>query len=185
VSWTHFDRLNEDGEPRPAGDESLARHRDLDEAGELLTLLRRLNRCRRAGRQQEARLWLAAALTLLAEEDHRRQIKRPANPIDSAIDALVDRMRIKPGATWIITDLAARCHCSADHFTRRFRKLHGLTPRRFIVQCRMDRARDLLRFTTCSIGEIADQLGYQDQGYFCRQFTEECGQPPSQWRLTC
>jgi AraC-like DNA-binding protein len=50
------------------------------------------------------------------------------------------------------------------------------------VQCRMDRARILLQETASSIGQISDELGYQDVGYFSRQFKQRTGRSPLDFR---
>jgi AraC-like DNA-binding protein len=81
-----------------------------------------------------------------------------------------------------VAELARRAGYTADHFARVFRAVIGLTPKQFIVEARLNRARQLLLESTLSVGQIADQLGYDDIFSFSRQFKERTGKTPSAYR---
>ena len=44
-------------------------------------------------------------------------------------------------------------------------------------------ARRLLAYTPAAVGAIAQQLGFDDPGYFSRLFTKRSGQSPSAYRV--
>jgi len=61
-----------------------------------------------------------------------------------------------------LAELAAAVNLSPSHFSSLFRNTAGLSPRRYLVQRRLERAQHLLRSTSLSIGEIATMAGFYD-----------------------
>ena len=53
---------------------------------------------------------------------------------------------------------------SASHFSRSFQKAVGVSPHRYVVQCRLKRARELLATTQLSLTEIALTMAALNQG---------------------
>jgi AraC-like DNA-binding protein len=71
---------------------------------------------------------------------------------------------------------------SASQFSRRFHKTVGVSPYRYVVQCRVIRARELLAMTQLSLTEIALTSGFADHSHFSRRFNEFTGVPPKVFR---
>jgi transcriptional regulator GlxA family with amidase domain len=67
--------------------------------------------------------------------------------------------------------LAAECGLSARHFARAFRQSTGLSPHRWLIQYRVERARELVADRRLSLIEIALICGFADQSHFTRAFT--------------
>jgi len=88
----------------------------------------------------------------------------------------------QPGATSSVRRLARDAALSPDHYTRIFRTIAGLPPRELIQRARLERACQLLRETSGTIGEIAEQTGYADLFQFSRLFKQRMGVAPGQWR---
>lgn len=104
---------------------------------------------------------------------------RPApEPVDAALADLAHTVRQDPGRRWSVAELAGRAGLSRAQFTRRFIAHTGLSPTRFLIQARIDRAHQLLTETTMSVGQVASALGYPDVAYFSRQFTRQTGHSP-------
>lgn len=59
-----------------------------------------------------------------------------------------------------LSDLAAHSHMSRRTFARRFAEEVGMSPGRWLIKQRVDRARHLLETTDLSVDEIAGQLGF-------------------------
>ncbi len=57
-----------------------------------------------------------------------------------------------------------------------------MTPGEFVIASRMEHACRLLRFSTQSIGSIAETLGYRDVYFFSKQFRARMGVPPTSYR---
>jgi transcriptional regulator GlxA family with amidase domain len=78
--------------------------------------------------------------------------------------------------------LAATSGLSMYHFLREFKQSQGVTPHHYLVQRRIERARELLTRTDLSVSEIAFACGFSDQSHFGRRFRELVGVPPSAFR---
>lgn len=81
-----------------------------------------------------------------------------------------------------LSELAAECGLSPRHFARAFRQSTGLSPHRWIMQHRVERARELLGKQILSLTEIALTCGFADQSHFTRVFTRIAGFTPGAWR---
>lgn len=81
-----------------------------------------------------------------------------------------------------VQSLASACNMSVSALERRFRKHLGKTPRQYIVEVRLDNARQLLLDTDKSIGTIALETGFADHSHFTRAFTRHFGQSPREAR---
>jgi AraC-like DNA-binding protein len=81
-----------------------------------------------------------------------------------------------------LDEVARRCNLSLSQFGRTFKKTTGLTPHRWLVQRRLDRAQDLLLWSTLSLAQIALDCGFSEQSHFTRTFTRLVGTSPGEWR---
>jgi transcriptional regulator GlxA family with amidase domain len=92
------------------------------------------------------------------------------------------RIQEEPGHRWTVSSLAAANNSDSDHFSKMFRVVTGLSPAKYIINTRLDRARELLLHGGDSIKQIAESLGYFDQYAFSRQFKRHIGVSPSAYR---
>jgi AraC-like DNA-binding protein len=68
------------------------------------------------------------------------------------------------------------------HFSHAFAKKNGIAPQQFLLLLRINRAKELLRDKSLSVGEIALSVGYPDLYAFSRAFKTHTGQSPSDYR---
>jgi AraC family transcriptional regulator len=78
--------------------------------------------------------------------------------------------------------LAGECGLSVSHFSRAFQASVGESPHRWLLERRIDRAKDLLFAKGSSLAEIALASGFRDQSHFTRTFSRSVGQSPGAWR---
>ena len=78
--------------------------------------------------------------------------------------------------------LATECGLSVRHFARAFRQSTGTAPHRWLLEQRIDRARDLLRNSSLSLADVALACGFADQSHFTRVFTRSVNMSPGMWR---
>lgn len=81
-----------------------------------------------------------------------------------------------------IDSLANACGLTPAQFRRAFKHSTGTTPHRWLLQYRLERAREELLTTDKSVTEIALVCGFADQSHLTRQFCAAYGAPPAQWR---
>lgn len=81
-----------------------------------------------------------------------------------------------------VDSLANACGLTPAQFRRAFKHSTGKTPHRWLLQYRLERAREELLTTDRSVTEIALVCGFADQSHLTRQFCAAFGAPPAQWR---
>jgi AraC family transcriptional regulator len=83
-----------------------------------------------------------------------------------------------------IAGVAATCKLSRGYFIKAFKKTTGRTPHRWLLEHRINKAKELL-LQSLPIAEISLECGFADQSHFTRVFTNIMGMPPRVWRRQC
>jgi len=78
--------------------------------------------------------------------------------------------------------LAHAAGLSPSRLRHLFRTQAGDSPRKFQEEQRMRRARDLLAMSSQTIGEIAQELGFENPFYFTLRFKKQTGESPRAYR---
>lgn len=79
--------------------------------------------------------------------------------------------------------IAQECSLTRSHFSRAFKEATGVAPHAWLLQMRVERARELLRAVPpMPMSEIAGHCGFADQPHLTRVFTRLTGETPSAWR---
>jgi transcriptional regulator GlxA family with amidase domain len=78
--------------------------------------------------------------------------------------------------------LADELGVSTRTLNRRFRQATGISPQAYLQNLRIAGAKDLLRHSNLSIGDIAWQVGLQDVSYFSQLFRRHSGMSPLRYR---
>jgi len=78
-----------------------------------------------------------------------------------------------------LSSLAKRAGLSRFHFIRVFKAETGMTPARYVEQCRIEQAKALIEAAEFSLVEIADRLGFSDQSHLTRRFRTLVGSTPA------
>lgn len=84
-----------------------------------------------------------------------------------------------------IEETLSGIHLSPDHFRKLFKKETGMTPLEYLIQKRIDYARELLslqKINRYKIKEVAILCGFDDQYYFSRLFKKVTGFSPAEYR---
>lgn len=78
--------------------------------------------------------------------------------------------------------LAKKFGLSRNRFTKIFTEYWLISPRDYLINSRISRAKRLLADTSLTVSEIAARLGYSDHYFFARQFKEKTGESPGRFR---
>lgn len=81
-----------------------------------------------------------------------------------------------------ITEAAKKSNISEDTFRNIFKSIHDVTPSKYIIDIRLNYAKELLNYTNYNISHISEQIGYTSEVYFYRLFKKKFGITPSQYR---
>jgi AraC family transcriptional regulator len=80
-----------------------------------------------------------------------------------------------------LEDMAGAAGLSVFHFARMFKAATGITPKQFVLRCKLERARDLLLTQDCTISEVALEVGFCDQSHLSTHFKRLYGTTPKQF----
>lgn len=81
-----------------------------------------------------------------------------------------------------LSAIARECGLSVSHFARSFRASFGIPTHQWLIQHRIEHAKELMRQSSRSLTEIAIQSGFSDQAAFTRTFHQLVGASPGRWR---
>ena len=73
---------------------------------------------------------------------------------------------------------------SESNFARIFTRSMGTAPGQYLINLRIEKAKELLISTDHRIGEIALLVGFSSQGHFDVFFKRKIGVTPSEYRLS-
>ncbi|RPI42269.1 MAG: AraC family transcriptional regulator, partial [Bacteroidetes bacterium] len=78
--------------------------------------------------------------------------------------------------------LAELGHMSMNAYTRLFKQETGISPRKYLLRMRIEKACSLLHHSDLSIEQIASTCGFSDRYYFTRIFSRTMRVPPGLYR---
>jgi AraC family transcriptional regulator len=81
-----------------------------------------------------------------------------------------------------LSQVARECKLSVSHFVRAFKQTVGQPPYRWLLQQRIEAAKELLLHSGLPMVEIALKCGFADQACFIRAFRKLLNITPGEWR---
>lgn len=81
-----------------------------------------------------------------------------------------------------LAEIASEADLSQYHFAREFRKSTGLTPQQYLMQQRIESAKDLLTQADLPLVEISLRTGFKNQSHFTTLFRKFTNFTPKAWR---
>lgn len=81
-----------------------------------------------------------------------------------------------------IDEYAKQKNISVCWLIRSFKQQVGVTPQTYIIDLKIERAKELLLTSEYTVNEISEIIGYDDSLYFSRLFKKRVGISPTQYR---
>lgn len=97
------------------------------------------------------------------------------------VQALAEEMRAHPEQSYPIEALATKIGFSPSSLLSGFKAATGYSPHAYLIKCRIDRAKGLLREGSKNVTEIAGALGFPSPQHFATQFRNATGLSPREW----
>lgn len=126
----------------------------------------------------EIRIFMLQTLIKVA---HKIQKYKKA-PIPPAVEAAREYIHSHVFSRLHVENVAEEVHLSKSHFTALFKKAVGVTVQDYILNCKLEKAKELLIEKKMTILEIADQLEYEDYRSFSRAFKRLTGYSPTEYQ---
>ena len=133
-----------------------------------------------------------SAATLLAMGAMLRLLAPLLEACHNPAETSQDQLRMQKVMSYVdqnLTDLdtgamADLLGFSDGHFSRWFSAVMGVSPKKFVIQKRVEAATRLLLFGNQSVESVARKCGYEDALYFSRIFKKYTGLSPREYRKT-
>lgn len=106
-----------------------------------------------------------------AEGDERRLVRKAMALVEDQLDR---DLRLET--------LSESLEVDRQRLQQIFKAETGITIHAYVVERRLERARNLLDGTSRSVGDIALATGFADQSHLTRAFKRQHGVPPGRWR---
>jgi two-component system response regulator YesN len=98
--------------------------------------------------------------------------------VQKALNMIEVRVQDPPS----LGELASLSGLGRTYFSFVFKEVTGTGLRDYLIQSRINKAKDLLNDTDLKIKEIAYKVGFRNPDYFCRIFKKKTGVNPTEWR---
>jgi AraC family transcriptional regulator of adaptative response / methylphosphotriester-DNA alkyltransferase methyltransferase len=82
-----------------------------------------------------------------------------------------------------LEDLSAHFMISPYHLQRLFKRITGTTPAQFLLAVRINKAKYLLQFSTKTIAQISNEVGFSSSSHFSMVFKKHTSLQPTEYRM--
>ncbi len=104
----------------------------------------------------------------------------PASPPASTVQQYLEDHFAEPVT---LAEIGRQVHMDRYSLCRYFTQSQGVTVMEQLKQIRIAKAKQFLRYTSCSIEEVGRMCGYNSASYFGKLFREETGRSPYEYRI--
>ena len=101
---------------------------------------------------------------------------------DELLDRVIYYMNEHLQTQLRLEDVASHFHYSVSHFSMLFKEKTGMSPIRYFLHMKVQKACELIELSNLKLNEVANILGFEEPAYFTRIFTNVMGTTPSQYR---
>jgi len=81
-----------------------------------------------------------------------------------------------------LVEISKQACLSPYHFLRLFRETFDTTPHQYLIQKRIEKAKELLRARSLTVTEVCFEVGFQSLGSFSSLFRRSVGHAPITYR---
>jgi len=105
-------------------------------------------------------------------------VKVFSRPVATCIDYILEHLdtRIKMSSLSAVTGL------SSSYLSRIFKEETGVTVTAFILDKKLETARNMLEYSEYPVSWITNTLAFPSESYFCKVFKDAYGTPPARYR---
>ncbi len=108
-----------------------------------------------------------------------KSLARYSKPVQKTIDYIYDNLHEKIQ----LSDLAQAAGFSESYISRLFHKETGSSISTYIIEKKVDAAKNLLIYTEYSTSEISNYLNFSSESHFISTFKSKTGTTPKKFRL--
>lgn len=107
-----------------------------------------------------------------------RELRSPQRLTQQQIARAIDYMHANLNHDISLDVLAQTVNISPSHFRRLFKQATGMAPHQYLIDLRVNRAKELLLTGSFSVNQVAAEVGFADQSHLHRHFKRIFGITP-------
>ncbi|HMO79172.1 MAG TPA: AraC family transcriptional regulator [Pyrinomonadaceae bacterium] len=102
--------------------------------------------------------------------------------MDGRIFHIIEKIRENWNHDWTVEEMAIIIELSESHFQKLFKSETGMSPKAYLKNLRLEKARELLENGFKQIKQIGYEIGLTNDSHFARDFKKKYGTTPTQYR---
>ena len=132
--------------------------------------------------QLEAKCLIFKFFYELLNGNHFSQVNVLSNKLTTAVRSSLDYIQNNYSEELTTRSISNHVHYNEYYFMRIFKKYTGKTIVEYLTECRLEKAKELLRDSDVTIEEVAYQVGFSTTSYFISKFREVNNITPGEFR---
>lgn len=141
-------------------------------------LTERINKLHECRIIDEIEVWMKAETDRFLNTFYEWQSKYSKNAVSKAIHYIEDHYSEQLS----LQQVASQVYLNATYFSHLFKKETGRSFVNFLIQLRMEKAKQLLANTDMNVTEVSGMIGYDLPNYFAKLFKQSTGFSPKEYR---
>lgn len=113
---------------------------------------------------------------------HRDSIQATVEPHYNSLIELREKIYRNPQMKWNVDTMAADVNMSRSYFQHVYREIFGVSCMTDVISGKIEKAKEILSETGCTVSQVAAMCGYDNEEHFMRQFKKIVGVTPTGYR---
>lgn len=109
-------------------------------------------------------------------------VQQNVDPHYSVLAELREKIYRNPQLKWNVDIMAADVNMSRSYFQHIYRELFGVSCISDVISAKIEKAKEILSETSCTVSQVAAMCGYDNEEHFMRQFKKLVGVTPTVYR---
>lgn len=112
----------------------------------------------------------------------RENSQQAADPHYSSLIDLRAKIYRNPQLKWNVDTMAADVNMSRSYLQHIYREVFGVSCISDVISSKIEKAKEILTETSCTVSQVAFMCGYDNEEHFMRQFKKIVGMTPTRYR---
>lgn len=108
--------------------------------------------------------------------------QQSTEPHYSSLTELRAKIYRCPQLKWNVDAMAASVNMSRSYFQHIYRNVFGVSCISDVINSKIEKAKEILSETSCTVSQVAAMCGYDNEEHFMRQFKKVVGVTPTYYR---
>jgi two-component system response regulator YesN len=155
-----------------------AARKQLEREPDARGLTERIGKLHECRSRDDVHAWMKAETERFMNHFHKWQNQYTSNAVSRAIRYIEEHYAEQLS----LQQVASHVHLNAAYFSHLFKKETGRSFVNFLIDVRMDKAKQLLCNTDLNVTEVSGMIGYDLPNYFAKLFKQSTGLSPKEYR---